>query len=165
MAQATPNVILDGRFVASSAYYEYLNALGDEWDEAKSLRASLKRANDRLERLRAPWERRQKNLTNTSFVAVVDIRSGNGRNEIAIRAQLGKSQIQGERKGTINLGAANDFLISLRTCTTDIHTRIIILQDSITPKSEDDRALEALLNGQILGVELDLASAYVCHLS
>jgi hypothetical protein len=86
-------------------------------------------------------------------------------NDVVVVAQLDKAQIQGEHAGTINLGAVDGFLGSLRHCATNIHRRIIVLQHSSSRDSEDDRSIQALFNSHLLGFELGLAPAYVSYLS
>jgi len=97
--------------------------------------------------------------------AIIGIRPGHGGNDVLVMARLEKRQTRGDHMGQIDLRPTESFVSKLQACAPDIHTRIIILQDSVTPKSEDDRAVEALLNSHILGIGLDLVPAYVRHLS
>jgi hypothetical protein len=64
-----------------------------------------------------------------------------------------------------NQGAVDGFVDTLRHCATNIHTRIIILQEAILSQSDEDDAIEVLFHSHILGFELDLLPACVTRLS
>ena len=168
MAQTLPNASSgDVLFTYDAPYSQYLRALSDEWDQAKCLEATLQEARKELDYLPAFSKRREPlaSKDNLCFAAIVDICPRQSGNDVVVVAQLDNAQIQGERTGTINLGAVDGFLGSLRHCATNIHTRIIVLQHSSSRDSEDDRPIQALFNSHLLGFELGLAPAYVSYLN
>ena len=99
------------------------------------------------------------------FAAIVDICPGQTGNDVNVVAQLDKAQIQGEHLGTINQGAVDGFVDTLRHCATNIHTRIIVFQTFVFSQSDEELAIEALFHSHILGFELDLLPACVTRLS
>lgn len=165
MAQVVPNTSPSSVMLSPDApYSQYLRALKIEENDYY-LEHVLQSARAELDGLRDIPRSRRPLTSNSWFAAIVDIRPGQDGNDVVVVARLDKAQIQGDHLGTINFGVADDFLNSLRTCAVDVHTRVVILQDSVKSMSEDDRAIEALVNSHLLGFELDLAPAYVCQLS
>lgn len=170
MSQNLPNVSSGQLFATVKApYLDYLRALGDGWDEAVTMRKSLMDAVGRLQKLREyPRPRAFGGGGNHStFAAILDVRAdvASNNNAVAVAAQIFKSQIQGPLEGTVDPRVADKFFKILRDCTPDVHSRIIVLQDSISPTMPDDRLIEALFFSHVLGVELQLPPTYVCSLS
>jgi hypothetical protein len=136
-------------------------------NQAKSLEGKLQDAREWLVMLRRRPQRREPLASgdDACFAAIVDICPGQTGNDVNVVAQLDKAQIQGEHLGTINQGAVDGFVDTLRHCATNIHTRIIILQEAILSQSDEDDAIEVLFHSHILGFELDLLPACVTRLS
>jgi hypothetical protein len=169
MAQTLPNASSgDVLFTYDAPYSQYLRALSDEWHQAECLEETLQQARMELDHILQTFSKRREPLAskdNLCFAAIVDICPGQSGNDVVVVAQLDKAQILGEHTGTINLGAVDGFLGSLRHCATNIHTRIIVLQHPSWTDFEDDRPIQALFNSHLLGYELGLALADVCYLS
>jgi hypothetical protein len=169
MAQTVPTASPGSvSFTYNAPYSQYLRALSDEWDQAASLEKTLQEAREELDVLRASSKKREPldSENNACFAAIVDVCPGqSGNNVVVVAAELDKDQIQGEHRGTVNMGAVDGFVDSLRHCATNVHTRMIVLQDAALQQSEDDDSIQALLNSHLLGFELGLTPAYVCHLS
>jgi prepilin-type processing-associated H-X9-DG protein len=172
MAQVVPTASPSSLLLTPDAPYSvYLRALKHEgWDDY-DLESWLKVARDNLDDVRGGLSTHWPPLTidsKSKFAAIVDIRSERGVDDAVVVAQLERAQIQGERVGTINSGVADDFLDSLRTCAANVHMRIIILQDTcipvLEPMSKDNRGIQRLFNSHLLGIELNLSPAFVCHL-
>jgi hypothetical protein len=163
MAQAVPNASPGSLLLSQDApYSQYLRALRDDgWDDY-GLERLLKSARDILESVRARSISRRPLTSNSRFAAIVDILFERGAAFVV--AQLDKAQIHGEHVGAINSGAVDGFLNRLRAFEANAHTRIIILQDSVGSMYEEDWRIERLFNSHLLGIELDLSPAYVCHL-
>jgi hypothetical protein len=164
MAQAVPTPSPGSLLLNQDApYSQYLRALSDEWDQANSLEGKLQDAREWLVMLRRRPQRREPLASgdDACFAAIVDICPGQTGNDVNVVAQLDKAQIQGEHLGTINQGAVDGFVDTLRHCATNIHTRIIILQEAILSQSDEDDAIEVLFHSHILGFELDLLPACV----
>lgn len=171
MAQNLPDVS-DSRFFATrgAPYIEYLRALGDGWEEVETIRRFLISSEEKLRELVAyRVERRilRHPRRDQTLAAIVDIRADNASNtnSMTVAAQISKSQIRGQREGMVELGPADDFFRALRHCVSNVHTRLVILQDSISSNMQDERAVEALFFAHVLGIELKLTPIYVCSLS
>jgi hypothetical protein len=166
MAQVVPTASPSSLLLTPDAPYSvYLRALKHEGWGDYGLEYWLQRMRDNLDSVRGLSTSRRPSIKNSQLAAVVDIRSEQGVDDVAVVvAQLDKVQIQGERVGTINSGVTDDFLDSLRTCAANVHTRIIILQDLVDDWYGDDRKIERLFTSHLLGIELNLSPAYVCGL-
>ena len=139
-------------------YFEYLNNLPRRWDEVQGLRDGLQKALDTLSHARIFQKPRTTGSSDTTVCCVYDVRADYHRNcnTITTTAQVRRSHIQGHSDGFANLYGANDFFNALRHCEADVHTRIVVCQDSHQAQSVDTWAIEALFFGHLLGIELDL---------
>lgn len=152
---------------ADAPYFEYLNNLPRRWVEVQGIRDVLQKALDTLSHARIFQKPRITGSSDTTVCCVYDVRADYHRscNTIATTAQARRSHIQGHSEGYANLHGANDFFNALRHCEADVHTRIVVCQDSHQVQSVDTWAIEALFFGHLLGIELDLPPAFVYQLS
>jgi len=168
MAQAGSGPTPGQTFMLPDAtYLQYLHALGNGWEEAENLKQSLYEALESLSQVRSRWTPKTHTQQDSSVSTIVDIRpcrTGNG-NTVTVATRLLKSHMQGHHEGIIDADVADRFINILRHCDTDVHTRIVICQDSLQSSTQHERPIEALFFSHILGWELDLAPAYVCQLS
>lgn len=169
MAQGWP-IRTPGQTFASSyaPYPAYVRALGDEWDEARNLSLSLDKALDSLSATKCPWNPRTQSQSDSSTIcSIIDIGAdrGGASNKITVAAALRRSQLQGLHEGTVDADAADVFFSSLRYCEPDVHTRILVCQNSLQSRTQHERPIEAMFFSHVLGSELDLTPAYVCQLS
>lgn len=179
MAQAVPNATPGSViFTYDAPYSVYLRTLEDQWKTRDEREASNQWEEVRdlahvLECARNGLDCSMDLLPSSKSVAIIDIAPGERGNEVVTVAQLDYAKIPGEHPDTINYQVADEFLNSLRTCTTDIHTRILVLQDcqpwQPAPGESlrfpgKDWAFQTLFNIHLLGIELDLAPAHVCFL-
>jgi hypothetical protein len=151
----------------SATYIQYLNALRNGWTEATNLRQSLSEALESLSQVRTLWKLTSQTVQDSTVSAIIDIRPkqiGIG-NTVTVAAHLLRSHMQGHHEGIVNIDATNHFINVLRNCDADVHTRIVLCQDSLQSSTQHERPIEALFFSQILGCELNLTPAYVCQLS
>jgi hypothetical protein len=168
MTQIVPTASSGSLLLSPNAPYSlYLRALESESKQAQFLEFWLNRMRRGLDDQRALGRSRRPLDDDSNFAAIIDICPGQIGNDINVVAQLNKAQIQGMHLGTINLDAVDGFLVTLRHCATNVHTRIIVLQElgSTQFEDEDYQAIEALFSSHVLGFELDLLPAHVLQLS
>lgn len=107
-------------------------------------------------------ERQTSDFGDCTVAEVLDIKCDphDQKKSAVVTASLQESELSGNAAKSLRVEAANKFFSSLRNCASDVHTRIVILQQCMT-----DIALESLLFSQILGAELDLQPSQVAVLA
>jgi hypothetical protein len=165
MAQAVPNLTPGGvLFTYDAPYSVHLRTLQGQWDEARVLEDTLQYAREEVKHHGMERTAPLSGSMHSRFAAIIDIAPGQRGNEVVTVAQLDDAQRFKEQSRTINYEAADGFLNSLRTCATDIHTRILILQDRQPWQVKQDWAHQTLFSSHLLGIELGLAPAHVAFL-
>jgi hypothetical protein len=139
MTQIVPTASSGSLLLSPNAPYSlYLRALESESKQAQFLEFWLNRMRRGLDDQRALGRSRRPLDDDSNFAAIIDICPGQIGNDINVVAQLNKAQIQGMHLGTINLDAVDGFLETLRHCATNVHTRIIVLQELGSTQFEDE---------------------------
>jgi hypothetical protein len=148
-------------------YLWYLERLNSHFDEARELHLSLTKAKAILKSAQSHLTPRSTHADKQNLCSIYDFRAGRHgiNNTITTAALIQRPQIQGAYEGFANLDPANDFFDTLGHCDADVHTRLVVCQDSLQAPAKDERLIETIFFTHLFGVELDLPPAYVHYLS
>lgn len=141
----------------AAPYIQYLETLEDDWTEAQEPLQELRKAAGMISQ-----KVLQHSLSDDSeyvtAAEVLDIHSdAGGGNTVTTPAILNERHICSALEDS---APVDDFFNSLRQCASDVHTRIIVLQEGMY-----NLAMETMLFCHILGIELDLRPSHVSVLA
>jgi hypothetical protein len=144
----------------NAPYLQYLRAIEHDWQEAELLARHLETAAKCLPAI-------SDHLTlegySTSIAQILDISvssddQGNSSNKAALTADLGRHLVRRPHPGVVG-----HFLRKLRSCESDVHTRVVVLNRPWG--TDEENAADTLLFCHILGMELDLRPSDVSTLA
>jgi hypothetical protein len=145
-------------------YIKYLESIKGEWIEAEILERTLKALAKDVKRCHKPVPpgRPTTRSDRTTVAEILDIQlDANGNNKPLQSSNPSLEAFDG--RVITHPTATSNFLHQLRTCSSNTHTRIIVLHSGRTKLG--DSAFDSLLFCHVLGIELNLSPTNVRHLA
>jgi hypothetical protein len=145
---------------AKAPYLQYLQAIENEWQEAKVLARHLETATQCIPTItdECILEGESTPIAHLFDISSSSDAEGNTRNTATVTGKLGRHLVRPVPS------TVEHFCQQLRSCKPDVHTRIVILHRQ-WGCPDQDRAGDTLLFCHILGMELDLRPSDVSILA
>jgi hypothetical protein len=135
-------------------YIKYLESIKSEWIEAEILERTLKALAKDVKRCHKPVPAPATRSDRTSIAEILDIQvDANGNNKPLQAPNPSLDALDG--RVITNSTATSNFLHQLRTCSSNTHTRIIVLHSGRTKLGYS--AFDSLFFCHVLGIELNLS--------
>jgi hypothetical protein len=143
-------------------YIKYLKSIKGEWIEAGILERTLKALAKDVKRCHKPVPATATRSDRTTIAEILDIQVDSNGNNKPLQASNPSLEAFDGRVIT-HPTATSNFLHQLRTCSSNTHTRIIVLHGGRTKLG--DSAFDSLFFCHVLGIELNLSPTDVRHLA